>query len=114
MTAGTILSMLIAIVVPALVAIVTRASLPPWAHQALLTLFATITGVVSAVVTSPPTNLSGWEHLVLNIVVAFVAAEASSYAQEKAQATKALHHATDHLRFGIGKYDPTLDLDKAA
>lgn len=113
MTGGAVLAMIVGVVIPAAVALVTRESLPPWVKEALLLLLSTATGVVTAVVTSPPTTLSGWEHLALNVLVAFVAAEASDLAQRKTGTVTAIHAATDR-HFGLGRYDPTLQLPKAA
>jgi hypothetical protein len=93
--------MLVGILIPALVAVVTRQTLPAWFKEAALLLLSTASGIVSAAVTNPPTNLSGWEHVALNILITFAMAEASDLAQSKAGTTATLHRLTDR-RFGIG------------
>lgn len=110
MTLSTLLSLLVGLGIPALVAFITRESLPEKVKALILLFLSTASGLISALVTNPPTGWSTWEHILLNIVLTYVAAAASLVATwVPIGANKAIHAATDK-HFGIGKYDPALQL----
>jgi hypothetical protein len=96
-TGGAIIAMLVGLVIPALVALVTREGLPTWIKEAILLLLSTATGILTALVTNPPATLSDWEHVALNIIVAFLCAEGSQFAQTKLTTLKMIHRATDRF-----------------
>jgi hypothetical protein len=75
-----LITALVGLVIPALVALVTKESLPPWAKALILLLLSTASGVLSGVVGSPPATWAQWQAVLVAIVVTFVTAAASQYA----------------------------------
>lgn len=101
MNTGIIVTMIVGVLIPPLVSFVTREALPTPIKEGILLLLSTAAGVISGLATSPPGTLSQWEHVVLNILVTFVTAEAAHYAGHKSGTLAAIHRATDpHV--GIG------------
>lgn len=78
MTSGLIAA-LIGLVIPIVVAAVTREHLPTKFKAYLVLFLSTATGVLSGVTTNPPSGWSQWEHVIGNIIVAFIAAAGSDY-----------------------------------
>jgi hypothetical protein len=113
MNTATLITFIVGAIIPAAVALVTRASMPLQVREAILLLLSTASGIISGLATSPPVGVSQWEHVLINIFVTFVTAEASSLAGNKTGITPAVHEATDH-RFGLGTYDPNLAAVEAA
>lgn len=109
LSAGTVITGLVGLAVPALIALVTRASLPAKGKVLLTLLLTTISGAVTSIVTWPTTS-SGWWLLVWNILLTFLAAAAADVAAWIPSGASKLLHAKTDKRFGIGKYDPTLQL----
>jgi hypothetical protein len=98
--------MLLGLVFPALIALVTKESLPPHTKVLILLLLTTISGVLSSLLGSVPTTLAGWEHVALNILMTFLAAAAADVAGWKPSgATKAIIRHTSG--FGIGPKTPS-------
>jgi hypothetical protein len=101
-TTSTIIAMLVGLGIPAVVALVTKETLP--LHlKALLTLFlTTAAGVLSGIASSPPSNLSEWEHVVVNIVLAYMSAAAATIGTW-APTGLLIRISRATQRFGIGK-----------
>jgi hypothetical protein len=98
MNASTLITMIVGLVIPALVVLVTKESMPPRV-RALLTLFLTTTaGVLTGLASSPPSTLSQWEHVAVNIVLTWVAAAAAEVAGTHGGASSL--HAWLDRRFG--------------
>ena len=106
---STVVAMLIGIVVPAITSFITRASLPQPAKAALTLLMTSIAAVAVSVVTWPTTG-SAWLHLLLNVLMTFLAAAAADKKLwGELGLSKEIHQVTDR-HFGIGTYDPNLTL----
>jgi uncharacterized membrane protein len=112
LTGSTVVTMIVGLAIPALLALVTRASIPARAKVLVTLALTAISGVVASVVTWPSSG-SGWLHLLLNVILTFVAAAAADPTLFRRSATASyiadIHNATDR-HFGVGKYDPTLEL----
>ena len=107
MTVSTFVSMLVGLGIPALVALITREALPAKVKALLLLLLSTATGILSGLVTNPPQSWSTWEHVLLNIVLTYVAAAASLIAGWiPTGANKAIERATDRIGFGPRSAQP--------
>lgn len=115
-TTSTVVTMIVGTALPAVVAFVTRASLPARVKTGLTLLLTAASGVVASVV-SWPTSGAGWWHLVLNVLMTFATAAAADPSLWGRPVTPSyvvrIHRATDR-RFGIGRYDPSLVLPEAA
>ena len=83
MTTSTIVTMLVGLLIPLLVALVTKARLSaPWKVLISL-LLTTASGVVSSQVGASPPSLSGWGHIALQIVMTYLASAVSYLATWK-------------------------------
>lgn len=102
MTISTIISMLIGVGIPLLVAFVTKETLPDRIKVLILLFLSTASGVVSSLVGAVPTTLSGWGHVALNILMTFLAAAAAEVAAWKPLGTTAAV-ARLSARFGLGR-----------
>ncbi len=114
-TTSTIVTMIVGTLIPAAIAFVTRASLPAKVKTGLSLLLVALSGVVATVVTWPTTS-SGWWHLVLNVLMTFAtaaAADPSLWGKPVTSSYVVTLHARTDRRFGIGHYDPTLQLPEA-
>lgn len=104
MTSTTVLTTLVTLVVgmllPALVAVVTKAQLPVWLRQAVLALLAAVTGVLSSIVGAVPSTTAGWVAVLINIAVAFVGALSTQVSTwEQSGGLARIHRAT--ASFGV-------------
>ena len=109
LSVGTVVTMLVGLAVPALIAAITRASLPAKGKVLLTLLLTTISAAVTSVITWPTTS-NGWWQLVANILFTFLAAASADVAGWiPTGASKRIHADTDK-HFGIGRYDPSLQL----
>jgi hypothetical protein len=115
-TTSTVITMIVGTLIPAVIAVVTRASLPARAKTVLSLLLVSVSGVVASIV-SWPTAGAGWWHLVLNVLMTFAtaaAADPSLWGRPVAPSyVVGIHRRTDRY-FGIGQYDPNLALPAAA
>lgn len=112
MTNATIISMLIGLGLPLLVALVTREVAPQWLKVGVLALLSAISGTLTALNGQDPTTLQGWEHVALNILMTFAMAIAADVgAWKKVGTTDAIAKGT--ARFGIG-WRQREDLPQAA
>lgn len=111
-TTATVITMIVGTVIPAALAVITRASIPAKAKTVVTLLLTAISGAVATIVTWPSTG-NGWLQLVLNVLLTFAtAASADPSLWGKVTATTyiaGIHNKTDR-HFGIGRYDPTLQL----
>lgn len=102
-----IITALVGLIIPALVALVTKETLPAWAKSLLLLLLSTAAGILAGVTGSPPQSWTEWKTVLVAILVTFVSAAASQFAVWQ-PSTGALAHLrafidrkTGHV--GIGK-----------
>lgn len=101
MTLSTIITMLVGLGLPALIALVTKEALPDHLKVLILLALSTASGVVSSLAGSVPSTLSGWGHIALNILMTFLAGAAADVAAWKPSG--ALHAiAARTADFGIG------------
>jgi hypothetical protein len=111
-TTSTVITMVIGTVIPAVLAFVTRASLPAKIKIAATLFLTAASGVAASIVTWPSTG-SGWTQLVLNVLMTFATAAAADPSLwtkvQPANYIANIHNRTDR-HFGIGQYDPTLQL----
>lgn len=109
---ATVVTMVVGTLIPAAIALITRASLPSKA-KTILTLFLTaVSGVVATIITWP-TGGSGWWHLVLNVLMTFATAASADPSLWRGQVKAGTYIATIHSdtdkHFGIGSsYEPDL------
>lgn len=105
MTLSTIVAMVISLGIPLLVTLVTKTALSaPW-KQLILLFFTTVTGVVTSLLGTLPTSLNGWEHLLLNVLMAYLAAAVAYLISWKPTGViDALSRSTKD--FGIGPSNP--------
>lgn len=100
MNLSTLIALLVGTVLPLVTATITKDTLNPKLKALVLILLASITGVLTSVLGALPTSLSGWEHVLLNILAAFIAAAAADFkAWDPFGTTAAVHKATS--RFGL-------------
>lgn len=113
MNLSTLISLLVGTGLPLLTAVITKETLNPKLKALVLILLASITGVLTSILGSLPTSLSGWEHVLLNILAAFIAAAAADFkAWDPFGTVVSIHKATS--KFGLGPPAPPLDQKKAA
>jgi hypothetical protein len=93
-----IISAVVGVFLPALVALVTKEHLPTLPKQVVLILLASVTGVASGLAGSPPSGLNQWEHVGISILIAFVAAVQSQFGASEVHAVVGRKSAS----FGIG------------
>lgn len=107
MTPSTILTMLIGLGLPLLVALVTKDVAPAWVKVGLLALLSAISGAVTSLAGTLPTTLTGWQHLALNILMTFAMAVAADIgAWKPAGTTPAITRKTSHFGLGRGNARP--------
>lgn len=102
MTPSTLITMVVGLLIPALVALVTKESLPARAKVLIVLLLTTASGVLSGIESAPPSSLSGWEHVVLNILMTYVSAAAATVAPWIPGSTFVEHIERLTSDFGIG------------
>lgn len=93
--------MLVGLLIPLLIAFVTKARLgQPW--KALIVLFfSTVAGVIASQVGPVPASLSGWGHVMLSVIMTYLAAAVSYMATWKPTGVSTkINEAT--ADFGIG------------
>lgn len=98
-SATLLLTFLVGLVIPALVALVTKENLPQWAKTLILTLLSVVAGTLAGLVSTPPSTWAQWKLVLVSIAVAFVGAATSGHLWQPALASIA--RAT--RAFGIGK-----------
>jgi hypothetical protein len=101
MNASTVVTMLIGLGIPALIAFVTKESLNAHAKVLLLLFLTTVSGALTAAVGNLPPDLNAWEHVAFNIFITFAAAgiaDVSGWTPSGAKA--AIHRASSS--FGLG------------
>lgn len=74
-----IIAALVGVIIPALVAFVTKEGLPTWIKQIILALLSAVVGVLSSIAGSPPTGWTQWQQILVAILVTFVAAVQSQF-----------------------------------
>lgn len=101
MTTSTIVTMLIGLGIPLLVALVTKARLSaPWKVLISL-LLTTASGVVASQVGASPPSLSGWAHIALQILMTYLSAAVSYLATWKPSGVaEKLNRSTKDFGFG--------------
>lgn len=111
-TGSTVVTMIVGLAIPTLLALVTRASIAATVKTLVTLALTAVSGVVASIVTWPSTG-SGWLHLLLNVIMTFLAAAAADPTLFRRTVTVGyiadIHNATDK-HFGVGKYDPALEL----
>lgn len=110
-TTATVITMIVGTVIPAVLAFVTRATLPAKIKTVLTLFLVAVSGVVATIVTWP-TNSAGWWHLVLNVLMTFAttaAADPSLFGPLRSGTYVARIHNDTDKHFGLfTRYDPTL------
>lgn len=109
-TTSTVVTMIVGTLIPAALALLTRASVPAKAKTIVTLLLTAASGVVASIVTWP-SGSAGWWHLVLNVLLTFAAAAAadpSLWGPVKAKTYVASLHTGTDRHFGIGQYEPAL------
>lgn len=109
LSAGTLITMAVGVLIPPLIALVTRAAWPEKFKVLLTLLLTTISAAVTSVVVWPTTG-NGWWQLGINIVFTFLAAAAADVAGWIPSGVSKVLHAKTDRHFGLGRYDPTLQL----
>lgn len=102
-----LITIAVSIVLPWLVAFITKESMPQNIKALILLLLATATGIVSGLLTNPPATWAQWQQVLLSIFVAFVAAASSNHFNEHTGATPAISRSTSN--FGIGPSPKTVE-----
>jgi hypothetical protein len=103
--ATLLITALVGLVIPALVALVTKEALPTKVKALLLLLFSTASGVVAGLAATPPHSWTEWQAVLVSILVTFVSAAASDVAAWRPTGgTAAVTRATE--RFGFGPRSP--------
>lgn len=109
MTTSTILTMFVGLVLPALIALITKETIPDHIKVLFLLLLSTASGVLSSLVGAVPRSLGEWGHVALNILMTYVASAAADIAGWKPSgATKAISRATANI--GIGPAPPSTEV----
>ena len=85
-----LITALVGIIIPALVAIVTKESLPEPAKGLLLLFLSTASGVIAGFVATPPSSWAQWQAVLASVFVTFVASVSSDYAADKTGDGRAL------------------------
>lgn len=111
-TTATAVTLIVGTLIPAAVALVTRASIPAKAKTVVTLLLTAISGVVATIV-SWPSSGSGWWQLVINVLLTFATAASADPSlwrgQVKADTYIAALHTKSDKYFGAGQYDPALE-----
>jgi predicted membrane-bound spermidine synthase len=111
-TTSTVITMVVGTLIPAAIALVTRATVSAKVKTIVTLALTAISGAVATIVTWPSTS-SGWTQLVLNILMTFATAASADPSLWGKSATVSylagIHKRTDR-HFGIGHYDPALQL----
>lgn len=107
-----LITIAVGIVLPWLVAFVTKEALPQKIKAMILLLLATAAGVVSGLVSNPPVGWAQWEQVLLTIFVTFVAAASSDHVSDQTEINKAINHGT--AKFGIGPSTKKADESQTA
>lgn len=74
-----VITFLVGLVLPALVAFVTKETLPQWIKSLILLFLSTVAGVISGLAASPPASWHQWQAVLVAIFVTFVSAAASDH-----------------------------------
>lgn len=74
-----LITSLVGLIIPALVALVTKETLPQWAKALILLLLSTASGVLAGLTGNPPATWAQWQAVLAAIVVTFVSAAASEF-----------------------------------
>lgn len=101
MTLSTVITMLVGLGIPLLVALITKARLgAPW--KVLISLFlTTASGIIASQIGESTSTLSGWGHIALSILMTYLTAAVSYLATWKPSGVaEKLNSSTE--RFGIG------------
>jgi hypothetical protein len=98
---GWLIACLVGVAIPAVVAFITKEALPEAVKALILLFLSTATGILSALASTPPAGWAQWQHVLISIVVTFVAAAASQYAAWKPTGAHAVI-AKASAGFGIG------------
>jgi hypothetical protein len=69
MTLSTIISMIVGVFLPLLVAAITRDALPEKYKVLILAFLSAVSGALTSVLGALPTTLTGWEHVALRSLV---------------------------------------------
>lgn len=75
-----LITALVGLVIPALVALVTKETLQAWAKSLILLLLSTASGILAGVAGNPPHSWTEWKTIIVAILVTFVSAAASQVA----------------------------------
>lgn len=86
-----LITALVGLIIPALVALVTKEKLAPWAKSLILLLLSTTAGILAGLTGNPPHSWTEWKTVIVAILVTFVSAAAAQYAVWEPQ-TGALSH----------------------
>lgn len=102
-----LITALVGLIIPALVSLVTKETLPQWAKMLLLTLLSTASGILAGITGNPPSTWAQWQAIIVAILVTFVSAAASQFAvwQPKTGAFAHLSAAIDRHtgKVGLGR-----------
>lgn len=112
MTSGLIAA-LVGLVIPIAVAAITREKLPTRFKAYILLFFSTATGILSGLTTNPPTGWSQWEHVIGNIIIAFIAAAGADYGGWHPTGVRDRVTART-ASFGIGPREPNKESGNAS
>lgn len=114
MTLSTLITMLIGVGIPAIIALITKQRLNAKVKVLLTLFFTTVSGVLTSLLGAVPNSLTAWEHVLLNILMTYLAAAAADVAGWiPTGAKKAIEDGTRD--FGIGpKTDPVIFTPPAA
>jgi hypothetical protein len=101
MNASTLLTMLVGVGLPLLVAAVTKESLSVRSKTLILAFLSAVSGILTGIIGHVPVGLNAWEGVGLDILLTFVTAAAADIkAWEPTGVTPAVARKT--ARFGIG------------
>lgn len=101
MTVSTVIVMAVSLLMPGLIALITKEDISLRLKAFILLFLSTAAGIISSFAWPQPTTLATWGHLGVNILMAFLSAVAADHALwEPTGASKAVHRATDNFGFG--------------
>jgi len=100
MTLSTLISMVIGLVLPLVTYAITRDKLNATAKALILLFLSTVTGVWTSLAGAVPTNLTSWEHVLLNLLMTYLMAAVSYIASQHTTVAARIKTATKG--FGIG------------
>lgn len=101
MSLSTIVTMFIGTMIPLIIALITKQRLNAKFKVLLTLFFTTISGVLTSLLGAYPTSLTGWEHVLLNVLMTYLAAAGADVAGWiPSGAKKVVETATPE--FGIG------------